>query len=438
MSLLDSRNRGLIALILLTLAVRGGVLLLQEDRLDDDVDAYLGIAKQMADGAGFCVPGSNQPTAFRPPLYPLMLAFVQSAAGRIGIILLHLALGVGTVFLVWRLGRRLLSDSAARFAACLIAFDPLLLQYSTQPMTETLCAFLSAWALNLMVPFPESRWRQLGLGLVLGVCTLGRPTFLVFGFVLVVGWLYQFWRTAKPLRGAGLVLLGMLLGIAPWGIRNAMVFREFCITTTHGGYTLLLGNNPVFYEEVIKASWGTDWDGESLNRWQGSLETEIRDTAPDVQTEFERDRWMSRRAMFHIKENSGLFLRSCGHRFLWFWNAFPPQSALDRAKSFWKRLCERLGLPRLASAANFVARKAYGVVALFYLVLFGSFIWGLARLQRDEWRTWWPLALLIASFCAVHLVYWTDARMRAPVMPAVVLLAARAWFTPSTPKKEPS
>jgi hypothetical protein len=47
------------------------------------------------------------------------------------------------------------------------------------------------------------------------------------------------------------------------------------------------------------------------------------------------------------------------------------------------------------------------------------------------------LALLIASFCAVHLFYWTDARMRAPVMPAVVLFAARVWLPPFPKNDKP-
>lgn len=418
----------------MTLSVRGGVLLLQQERLDDDIDAYLGIAEQIAKGAGFCAPDSERPTAFRPPLYPLLLAVVELPLGRIGIMLLHLVLGLGTVFLVWRTGRRLLSEPAARCAACLIALDPLLLQYSTLPMTETLCAFLAAWALSLMVPLPEPRWRQLGLGLVLGLCILSRPTFLVFGVLLVFGWLHQSWRRSKPLVGAGIVLLGMLAGVLPWGIRNAIVFGKFQVTTTHGGYTLLLGNNPVFYEEVVKAPWGTVWEGESLKRWQAGLEREINAANPAVETEFERDRWMTRRALSHIRENPGLFLPACVHRFLWFWNAFPPQAFQDNVENLWKRFCATSGLTGWASAARFAGRSAYWSVVAFYFVLFGSFAVGLFRLRREEWSVWWPLVLLVASFCAVHLFYWTDARMRAPVMPAIVIFAARAWFSPSTPK----
>jgi hypothetical protein len=37
---------------------------------------------------------------------------------------------------------------------------------------------------------------------------------------------------------------------------------------------------------------------------------------------------------------------------------------------------------------------------------------------------WLWATLLIASFATVHLVYWTDMRMRAPLTPALSLLAA--------------
>ncbi len=282
--------------MLLTVIVRGGVMILQQGRWDDDVDAYLGIARQIAAGAGFSVPNSDQPTAYRPPLYPCLLALAQMGLGPMAIMPLHLLFGIGTVFFTWRLGLRLVSETAARWAACLIAFDPLLLQYSTQAMTETLCAFLAAWTLNLLIPLPESRWRQLGLGLVLGLCVLSRPTFLVFGVLFVLGWLYQSRKSQISLRGPGVVLLGMLAGVSPWAIRNAIVFGELRVTTTHGGYTLLLGNNPVFYDEVVNAPWGAVWTSESLTHWQASLETEIRANAPDVETETERDRWMARRA----------------------------------------------------------------------------------------------------------------------------------------------
>ena len=50
-----------------------------------DRDLYLGIAGEMRAGHGFATPGSDPPraTAFRPPLYPLLL--VLTGGGRLGI-----------------------------------------------------------------------------------------------------------------------------------------------------------------------------------------------------------------------------------------------------------------------------------------------------------------------------------------------------------------
>ncbi len=36
---------------------------------------------------------------------------------------------------------------------------------------------------------------------------------------------------------------------------------------------------------------------------------------------------------------------------------------------------------------------------------------------------------LILGFFLVHLVYWTDVRMRAPIMPAIAVLLAAGWRT---------
>ena len=86
------------------------------------------------------------PTAYRPPLYPLLLTGCVALGeySRVAVGLLHLALGVATVGLVlvlgrwWGLGRR-----AAALAALLVACDPILLRWSTQVMTETLATFLA-------------------------------------------------------------------------------------------------------------------------------------------------------------------------------------------------------------------------------------------------------------------------------------------------------
>ncbi len=425
---MQASRRFVLWLMLITLIVRGEVLVAGRHRLETDLDSYRGIASQILSGNGFADPISGKPTAYRPPLYPLLLAGV--GLNIWGIIGLHLLLGLGTVLLTYRLGVLLGFQSGAKWAAALISFDPLLTQYSTLPMTETLCTFLAVLVLNLMLPWHAAKRQEAGLGIVLGFCVLSRPTFLVFAGFLVLVFSGQALRERSWNRLPWVLVFGMGVILSPWMIRNAVVFGQPRVTTTHGGYTLLLGNNPVFYREVVAARWGSVWEGESLTRWQNSLETEMQNAVPKVETESERDRWMQRKGMGHINDQPEMFARACLLRFLRFWNVLPPASALEMVKSGWRRVCQFLGQPAWEPFGKVLSGIIAGLIGLFYGGMILSFVIGLLRLNREEWSIWWPLVFLIISFCAVHLVYWSNTRMRAPVMVAVVLLAVRAWCSP--------
>jgi hypothetical protein len=189
-------------------------------------------------------------------------------------------------------------------------------------------------------------------------------------------------------------------------IRNGLVVGKATPATTHGGYTMLLANNPVFYQEVVAQPWGTRWQGDSLNRWQSELEADLaRDgIAPD--DEVSRDRWMYRRASSYIQANPSLFVRACVRRAIRFWDIAP-----------WNR-------------TTYPSVLVWGT-ALFYGLISCGIVIGLGSLYRLEWNRWSPLLLLPLTLWLTHWVYWTDMRMRAPVVPILALLAARACVRPS-------
>ena len=93
------RKHTLTGLILLTLLVRGGALVLSPHALEDDPDGYRAVAENLLEHGTFGE--GDVPTAYRPPLYPLVLVPCLAAGpgGRAAIGLLHLALGVATVWL---------------------------------------------------------------------------------------------------------------------------------------------------------------------------------------------------------------------------------------------------------------------------------------------------------------------------------------------------
>src|SRR5262245_18010461 len=86
-SWLASDRRLLAGLLVATLVVRGGALWVMRAKLADDVDAYREIAENLLQHGEFALgkakPASElEPTAYRPPLYPVVLSNLSAADGQ--------------------------------------------------------------------------------------------------------------------------------------------------------------------------------------------------------------------------------------------------------------------------------------------------------------------------------------------------------------------
>lgn len=431
-----SRSDAIAVTLLLALAaaVRGAALWHDWANLSDDRDGYIALARNLANGHGFTSSGPGNPTAYRPPLYPLFLAGVlKCGGGPLALGVAQTILGLGTVSLTWLLARRCGMERGAVVAGGLVAVDPLLAQYTTWPMTETLFTLLSTgllvamqWAWSdrsggeLSEAALESRQGEsrslaasIGAGLLFGLCALCRPTIWAFAGLVAVCELVRETRRAgvralHPLRLAnryGPAIVMALLVVAPWVVRNQATFGKPIITTTHGGYTLLLANNPYFYREEVDKPWDSIWDnapqGRRQSDWIDEVGTAARRDLGDHSTEIELDEWMKSRARQTIRDEPGTFVRSCGVRLRRLWNIVP-----------------------LSPAAGNVSRPIVLGVGAFYSVLFLAAIVGLVLRKSRSLESPRFLILLILSFSTVHSVYWSNARMRAPLMPAVSILAA--------------
>lgn len=396
-------------LILLAVSLRALAMFLYPENMQRDLDAYLGIARQVWAGIGFCTPGTAEPTAFRPPLYPLVLALTvpQFTLGRV---LLHLLLGGMTVSFLWTTASQLgLSRPSRCLAAALVAVDPLLIWYTSFPMTEAVCTCLSAWMLTRLTASTPSTVRSAVMtGFVFGLCVLCRPTYWIWGALLTAWWCGEQLRNKLHAPNAergrsGRILLATLCGVAltvsPWILRNWLVMETPIVMTTHGGYTLLLANNPNFYAEVVEKPWGTTWSGDGLANWTRDVQQQMQ--AANIQGEVAADRWQGATAREFIRSHPGEFTAACWHRLRMFWNVVPSGEAA-------------------APFPNWLLWLVGGFYTLWWLAA----LMGLIVLVRGRMYRWWPVVLLLVSFTAVHAVYWSNMRLRAPVLPGVALLAA--------------
>ena len=209
-----------------------------------DEGAYLSLARNLAATGNF-------EGTFRPPLYPAFEAlFLWGGLGTLGIRLAQVVLSTISILLVYRIALREAGQRAARIAAFLVAFNPVLIAFSHRLWSETLFIFLLLLAIDLLArPILEGNLRRwVGAGLLLGLAALTRPmlvTFLPFlaAWLLVPVLKRQAPATPALVRFAALAL-AMALVILPWTVRNRLASGDFVLIDSNGAFNILVGAQP--------------------------------------------------------------------------------------------------------------------------------------------------------------------------------------------------
>ena len=431
MKTIVKQHKWLLLVLLMALLMRLAVVGFQFESLSaTDPDSYRAIAVNLVETGVYSLGGD--PTAFRPPVYPLILSLGMFLGIPHGIWVggIHILFGVLTVLLTYRVALMMSHKPVALLAATLVCVDPILLNQSVLTMTETtatLLGILAIWLLVRTVDNPN-KLNIVLTGVTLGVAGLCRPTFFVFAAMGLL--VLMFSKTVpwkKQLHTNLLVGCCLLVTIAPWVIRNQISLGKPVIATTHGGYTLLLGNNPLFYEHLDQplGTYGAQHFDRGVRRFNISENPSYDFWGPRAmvqpkvisRNEIERDRFAYEVAKYHISQQPKLFARSIVRRVGKLWSPLPNAGASNE------------------SSGRFIQRLAVGG---WYLTLFVVVFWFSVR-QNNQWLTT-PMKLgivMILAFTLVHAVYWSDMRMRAPLMPTLYLAAALALIpTPTTKSPE--
>ncbi len=437
----------LAGLLVFTLVVRGAVLWGMRGNLEQDPDAYREIAENLlvhgefALGRTYIGIGGDwqpQPTAYRPPLYPVVLSNLPAVDGvnvsLAKVAVLHLCLGIGSVWLTWATARRLLAIDVGPvgltygpiIAGLIVACDPILLNQQALVMTETLAAFLAILSLWCLARFDGARtpFNAAMAGGAIGLAVLCRPTFLPWLGLVGAGMMVV--RSSSAERGvrnaergydqllrdfgwrvantAGLIVVAAGV-LSPWAIHNSTSYdvEKPIVTTTHGGYTLRLGNNPQFYQWLKTSTNGLPWDDSDF---KVSEAEDVRLTSPGRPFETFWDNWNYRRAVHTIQTQPVDFVRACFYRIGQLWSPLPNKLKAD--ESMGRRLL-RYGTCAWYCGVYLLA--VMGVLRLRWRLLQSPWVWGV---------------LMCLVFTAVHTFYWSNLRMRAPLMPFVALVAASA------------
>ncbi len=469
-------------LLLAALLIRGALLFSSLDSFEDDPDQYMSLAENWREYGVFGY--GERATAFRPPLYPWALKTASLLSrrddGRKGnaleidadestsdgtrarfiddlllsrdasVALLHWILGVATVALVYFFARSLdFSPTFAALGAALVAVDPILLQQSRLVMTETLASFFAIAILNCGAFALRRRTRDASraqcvnyafFGALLGLATLCRPAYLALAGLIFAYLTFVESRAFFSKSGGGAILwapcvflVGLALVLLPWAFRNQRELGVFKATTTHGGYTLLLANNPELYEHYRTNPNWTFWNPEAFQaRLASDYEAALVQAGvarDSKEAELFQDQWTQEQALNAIRSDRRTFFYSCFARIGELWRFRPYELGASG----------RFGALALDCVAIFYALEAAAFLA-------GLGVWFSGRKPSDEscrrsflaspWIWGW---LLILSVQIPHLFYWTNMRMRAPLevfLPLLSLWGVSKVYIVWTRKKE--
>lgn len=337
-------------------------------------------------------------TSFRAPLYPSFLAVIYSVSGlgfgrflaaRLAQAVL---LGAPLAPLTYLTARRTLpgQEGAARTAGWIVAAYPMLLLYPLGLGTENLFFLLVLGSVFMLVVSSQepSNRNFLLSGFLMGLTALTRSVILPFAGLALL-WI---WWNLRLTRGAILFGAALVLTIAPWIVRNSLLYGKLTGIETSLGYNLYVGYHP---------------DGSGTFTFGPSL-----DLVP-ILDDSVRDRLGTQRALQFIQADPDRFL----------------PLALSRLGYFFRL--------ELRILTYFYSNNFFGYIPVVPLILLGLFFslpfaivsisacFGAVRLPSSSARL--LLFLLFAGYLLPHIFILSEERFHLALVPFLAILSGLAW-----------
>jgi 4-amino-4-deoxy-L-arabinose transferase-like glycosyltransferase len=335
-------------------------------------------------------PGGN--IAYRAPGYPFFLAGLRWLVDAQWFTRTVQALMAGvTVMLAAWIANRLFGLAAAAVTAALLAITGTLAAYGSFELSETLATFMlvSAAAVALLAFAHDSTRIAWCAGVLLGLSVLTRPQALILIPALAV-WIGFAFGSKRRLRAGFALILGAVIAIAPWTIRNASRLDAFVPVSSYGGVSLWLSNNP-----------HADGHFRPADQMAGPAEYARISALPEVDEDHE---WF-RLAFAYMRAHPGKTLRNWvrdGAIFAGSRDTYPRDRLVIR---------ESWSPPLLDDRVLWPLALAGGVLAL--------------RRRNDRAAALLP-AVVVAAFVAFFMVFLPLARFRHGIQPFLAIYAAAA------------
>jgi 4-amino-4-deoxy-L-arabinose transferase-like glycosyltransferase len=279
-------RRQLALLVAIALAVRLAYLavFLRDYVPESDADHYLSIATAVYDGRGVSDTFPflfEHPTAFRPPLYPVLLGALLRVTPGEGVLagqLLNVVLGTIAVVLAAVVGSRIGGARAGLAAGLVTALYPPLVANDAVLLAESVSVVLLLVVVLLLL-----EGRVVWAGIASGLLVLTRPSAQAFALVVVAWLVWKLgWRHAVRY---GLVVAAVVF---PWTARNWLLIGSPVVVTSNG-FNLTAKYSPEAQESPNYLADGALDPAFADLRYRRSNEAELDRALRDYAIESVRD-----------------------------------------------------------------------------------------------------------------------------------------------------
>jgi 4-amino-4-deoxy-L-arabinose transferase-like glycosyltransferase len=361
------------------------------------------IAQSLALGHGFANPFQKPtgPTAWEPPLYPVLMAGIYKVFGVYTKLSAFVLLAINSFFSaltcvpLFYLARRSFGLKMAKWSAWTWSLFPYAMYWAVKWIWET--SITTCLTVTLMlIAMRLAEGRRIGewslWGFLWGVGALINPSILSMLPFVGLWIVWQLWKQRRPWLMQAVVAAAIFWAcITPWLVRNYRVFHQPVFLRTNFGAEFRMGNGP-----GANGTW-MFYVHPTHNVLEFARFQQMGELAYVKMRKQEAIDW--------IRANPGQFAKACVARFVYYWVSVPWGTWYMAPKN-----------------CGFLASSITG-------------FWGLFLMWKQR-RHGWPLyATAMLVFPLVYYFVFPHPRYRAPIEPQMTVLIVFLFAQTSTLQK---
>jgi len=349
-----------------------------------DENKYHNMAISIINGQGF------RGKAYNPPGYPLFLSLIYNIFGlnTFAVRIVQSLLSSIMVIFIFYIAQIAYDKNTAILAGLISMIYPFFVYWTGALLTETLFIFLYVISIFFIYRFLLTKsqlWNIVG-SFSLGLTTLVRPVVLSLPLFILIFYLLNNKSLKSCLLNIFIFCLIYFSVLAPWTIRNYLIFDRFIPVTTSSGINLLAGMNKQVLNDINMSGKLTRGALDEYNEYLVNLD------------ENQRDIEATKLAIGYykklFKENPLFIIKVMWKKWKAFWNIFPSNRG---------------------QLAKVMSLLSYGLLLPFFIL---GCILSIFR------KNTLLIIFVILNSVIICLVYYANIRYRFPMEPFFIIVAS--------------